>query len=142
MTEEIVRESWWKRNWKWAVPVGGCLTLIVLLVVFVTSVFFGVSSMFKESTPYQDAKTQAEQHPLVMEHIGTPIETDGMMSGNISFSNNDGEANITMPVKGPKGEGQIVVVGTKTNGIWTYTEMSVTIDSTEQTIDLLEEGDQ
>ena len=139
MTEALVRESWWKRNWKWAVPVGGCLTLIVMFLLFIGSIVYGVSSAFKESTPYKEAKSKAEQHPVVLEYIGKPIATNGIMTGEISVSNDNGKANITMPVKGPKGVGHIAVVGTKTNGVWSYSSMTVTIKDPEQTIDLLKD---
>ena len=55
------------------------------------------------------------------------------------MSNDNGKANITMPVKGPKGVGHIVVIGTKTDGVWSYSSMAVTIKNPEQTIDLLKD---
>ena len=138
MTDELIQESWWKRNWKWAVPVGGCLTLIVLLCLFIGTVIFGVSSAFKNSTPYNDAVAKAETNSIVIENIGKPITSDGMMNGNISLNGNDGTANFSMPVKGPNGTGKLHIEGTKTDGVWTYEVITMLLDDTGETINLLE----
>lgn len=49
-----VRKSWWDRNWKWFVPTG-CLSLLVLFGLFLTGLFFGITSMLKESDSYKAA---------------------------------------------------------------------------------------
>jgi len=46
------KKSWWGRNWPWVLPVGGCLTVILLLVFGVGAIFFGVTNALKNSTPY------------------------------------------------------------------------------------------
>ena len=42
--EEIKQKSWFSQNWIWVVPVGGCLTLIVL-AVFGLGAAFGVGML-------------------------------------------------------------------------------------------------
>jgi len=45
MNNELVPQpSWWKRNWKWVVPVSGCFTVLVIIVIILGSIFYGVSS--------------------------------------------------------------------------------------------------
>lgn len=137
MEDHIQQKSWFARNWGWAVPVGGCLTLIVLFFIFLGSLIFGVSELITESAPYQDALFKVNEDEYVVNILGEPIETNGIMNGSLSYKNNTGSADISIPIKGPKGEAQLFVVGTKQNDQWTYKEMYVIIDETDEQIDLL-----
>jgi hypothetical protein len=141
MNNELIEHpSWWKRNWKWALPVGGCLTLIVLFIALIGAGIFGVSKMFTGSEPYTYALEQVQSNEQVIELLGEPIETNGIMQGSINFSNNEGNANISIPIKGPNGEGKIYVVGEKRNDTWTYSELEVRINENNEVINLLDEG--
>ena len=137
MAHQEQQKSWFARNWGWAVPVGGCLTIIILFFVFLGSVIFGVSELMTNSDPYKDALAKVKQDDYVIEILGEPIETNGIMQGNLSYKNNVGDANISVPIKGPKGEARVYVVGTKTNDQWEYSEMYVIISETDEQIDLL-----
>jgi hypothetical protein len=139
MNNELIEEpSWWKRNWKWVIPVGGCFTIIILFMALIGAGIFGVSKMFTGSEPYTYALEQVQSNEQVIELLGEPIETNGIMQGSINFSNNEGNANISIPIKGPNGEGKIYVVGEKRNDTWTYSELEVRINN--EVINLLDEG--
>lgn len=141
MNNELIEQpSWWKRNWKWVVPVGGCLTIVILFIALVGVGIFGVSKMFSGSEPYTYALEQVQSNEQVIELLGEPIETNGIMQGSINFSNGDGSANISIPIKGPNGEGKIYVVGEKRNDTWTYSELEVRIEENGEVINLLDEG--
>lgn len=141
MNNELIKHpSWWKRNWKWFVPVGGCLTLIMLCIALIAAGIFGVSKMFSGSEPYSYALAQTTTNEQVIELLGEPIETNGLMQGSINFSNGDGDADMAIPIKGPRGTGKIYVVGTKRNDIWTYSELEVRIEENSEVINLLDEG--
>ncbi|WP_282134714.1 cytochrome c oxidase assembly factor Coa1 family protein [Seonamhaeicola maritimus] len=135
--EETNQKSWFGRNWPWVLPVGGCLTLIVLAVMGIGTLFVGVSKMFTSSAPYEYALSEASNNAEVIAVLGEPIESDGIISGNISLKNNDGEADFSIPIKGLNGEGSITVVGTKIGGEWTYKLLYVTIKETQEQINLL-----
>ena len=137
MENQEQRKSWFSRNWPWVVPVGGCLTIIILFIVFLGSVIFGVSEIMTNSDPYKDALAKAQQDDYVVSILGEPIEKDGMMQGEISFKNSTGYADIVVPIKGPKGEAKIYVEGTKSFEEWSYKEMYVIIEETNEQIDLL-----
>ncbi len=138
MSEHIPQKSWFGRNWIWVVPLGGCLTIIVLFVFGIGAAIFGVSKMFTGSTPYKYAIEQATTNPRVIELLGNPVETAGMMQGKISTTNNSGEVNITIPLKGSKGKGSVTVIGTKEDGEWSYEKLYVLIKDTQEKINLLE----
>lgn len=144
MMEEQIRKSWFKRNWLWFVPTMGCLTLIVLFFLGVGALVFGVTNMISESTPAQYAIEKASENTSVIELLGEPIVKDGMASGNINFSNNTGDADLRIPVSGPKGGGFIRVVGERYDDEWTYEKLYIVIKETNEKINLLEkslEGD-
>jgi len=137
MEHQIQKKSWFARNWPWVVPLGGCLTLIVMFMVFIGPAIFGVSKLFTGAEPYKDGLAKVQQDEYLLSLLGEPIETDGIMQGNISYTNGDSNANIAIPIKGPKNTAKVYVVGTKENNKWSYTEMYVIINETDEQIDLL-----
>jgi len=130
-----VRKSWWERNWKWFVPTG-CVSILLIFVVFIASIFFGVTSMMTNSDAYKSAMTETQKNKLVIEKLGTPIEDDGMTSGSINMTNDTGNCDLQIPIKGPKGKATLFVVAEK-RGTWKYSEMKVFIKATKEEIDLL-----
>ena len=138
MENQGQKKSWFSRNWPWVVPVSGCLTIIILFIVFLGSVIFGVSEIMTNSDPYNDAFARAQQDEYVLSILGEPIEKNGLMQGEISFKNSTGYANIVVPIKGPKGEAKIYVEGTKKSENWSYQEMYLIINETNEQIDLLD----
>ncbi len=137
MENHVQQKSWFNRNWGWVVPLGGCLTIIVLFFVFLGSLIFGVSELMTESDPYKEALSKVRQDEYVLEILGEPIETNGIMQGELSFKNNTGKADISIPIKGPDGKAKVYVIGTKQNEQWIYSEMYVIISETDEQIDLL-----
>ncbi|WP_394773216.1 cytochrome c oxidase assembly factor Coa1 family protein [Flavobacterium sp.] len=130
------RKSWWERNWKWFVPTG-CVSILLIFVLFIGGIFFGVTSMMTNSDAYKGAMNQAQHNKLVIEKLGSPIEDDGMTSGSIHTTNDDGgNCNLQIPIKGPKGKGTLFVVAEK-RGTWKYSEITVFIKATKEEIDLL-----
>lgn len=139
MENEITRhETWWNRNWKWFVPTG-CLSLIIIAAFAIGGIFYGVTSMMKDSDVYQHTIETAQKNPEVASILGGPIEADGMTSGNINVSDNSGQANLNIPVKGSKGRGFIQVIASKNNNNWDYQQMVFyPEDESAATVNLLE----
>ncbi|MCP2026184.1 hypothetical protein L1276_001324 [Flavobacterium sp. HSC-32F16] len=128
--------NWWDRNWKWFVPTG-CLSLLVIAGLFIAGLYFGITSIMKDSDAYKESMAAVQNNKLVIEKLGSPIETDGMISGNINTTNNTGECDLQIPLKGSKGKGTLFVVAEK-RGKWKYSELTVYIEKTEEEIDLLQ----
>ena len=129
------KRSWWDRNWKWFVPTG-CMSLIVLFALFLFGVFFEVTSIIKDSDAYIESMELVQHNKILIEKLGSPIETDGMVSGTVSAVNDIRKCDVQVPLKGPKGKATLFVVGEK-RGKWKYSEMSVYIEKTDEKIDLL-----
>ncbi len=140
MNNELVPQpSWWKRNWKWVVPVGGCLTVIILFIVFVGSLIWGAASLIGDSQPAEYAMELINKDDDMIRLLGTPIEKDGMVQGNVNWSNGDKSANLTIPVSGPEGKGTLYVNARGKGEEWIYDRIEVLIGD-EEAIDLLEEN--
>jgi len=138
MEENIEQKNWFGRNWKWAVPSIGCLTIIIAFVLLFGAMVSKVTGMFQDSVPYSVAMESMQQNTQVIEQIGEPIEPNGMFQGNINYENNNGTADLKIPVKGPKGEATLLVIAEKNDDVWTYQTMKVSFEDTDETIDLLE----
>ncbi len=132
------QKSWFGRNWPWVIPVGGCLTVILLFVFGIGAIFFGVSKVMKNSAPFEQAIQLVENNPEVREYLGSNIEVDGMFDGNISLNNDDGDIDLKAPIKGSKGKGILVIKGEKLDGEWTYENLYVLIKETNEKINLLD----
>ena len=128
--------NWWLRNWKWFVPVG-CFGTLILFVVFVGSTALIAFSAVKSTDVYKDALARAQVHPSVIEALGAPIKEGFLVSGNTNVNGASGEANLSIPIFGPKGKGTIYVSANKSLGRWNYSGLIVEIEKTRQRVDLL-----
>ena len=77
--------------------------------------------------------------PAVIEVLGSPITDGFLVSGNTNVNGASGEANLSIPVSGPKGKGTIYAAATKSLGRWNYSGLVLEIEKTHQRINLLEE---
>jgi len=100
---------------------------------------FGVLAAIKSSEPYQTALQRVQASEEVKEAIGEPIQPDFVVQGKVDVQNDNGSADVTFPVRGPKGSAQVHVSGVRVGGAWSYDDISVTLgDGT--VIDLSEEA--
>ena len=128
--------GWLSRNWKWFVPVG-CLTMLGLVVAFVTAIVLIVFGALRSSDAYQTAVARAKANPQVIEALGTPIE-DGMFpSGKTNVDGSSGEADLTISISGPKGKANVYAIATKRAGRWTYSTLEAHVEGREDRINLL-----
>lgn len=137
MNNELVPQpSWWKRNWKWALPIGGCLTLIIGAVILFSSIYFGVTGIMEGSQPYEHAFELINKDEDLIELLGSPIEKNGMVQGNINWKNGNKSAKMMVPIAGPKAKGKLFIDATGQGDEWNYHEIRVEVN--EQEFDYLE----
>ena len=133
------KPNWWKRNWKWFVPLG-CFTVTLLFLVFVGSVLVIVFSAMKSTDVYREALARAKADPAVIEALGSPIKDGFLVSGNTNVNGASGESNLAILISGPKGKGTIYVSANKLLGQWNYSGLVVEVRQTHQRIDLLQKS--
>ena len=132
-THVPARPNWWQRNWKWFVPVLGAL----LLALFVALALGGVALLLgaiKSSGAYQQALTRAQSDPAVIAALGEPIRAGWFVQGNISASGASGEADLAIPLDGPRADGTLYVVAEKRAGEWRYETLAVNVDGGERIV--------
>lgn len=127
--------SWWQRNWKWFVPTG-CFALLVLVVVFISLIFLGVSGAMKSSDAYKTAVARASADPRVTNALGTPLTTGTFTTGSINVSGSVGRADMAIPISGSQGKGTLYVVADKAAGQWKYSMLTVEVEKTGERIEL------
>jgi hypothetical protein len=103
------------------------------VVAFLVIVIFGA---LKQTDVYKMAVARAKADSRVIAALGTPIKEGWYLSGNTNVNGGSGDADLSIPISGPKGKGTIYAVATKSAGEWTYSKLVVKIDSTGETIDL------
>lgn len=105
------------------------------LIAFVLTIVFGV---MKSSDVYKEALARAEASPAVAEALGTPIKAGYFTSGNINVNGPSGNADLSIPISGPKGKGTIYVEAGKSADRWSFSLLEVEIAGTQERIDLLQ----
>jgi len=105
--------------------------MIVLFIVFVGSIFYGVTTMFEGSDPYEYAFKKINEDEELVEFFGAPIVKDGMVQGSLNYTNGNGKADMKIPISGPNGSGMLYINATSENDNWTYHEIRVEIKDNE-----------
>ncbi|OHE81256.1 MAG: hypothetical protein A3G75_13165 [Verrucomicrobia bacterium RIFCSPLOWO2_12_FULL_64_8] len=127
--------NWWQRNWKWFVPVG-CLTALLLFVAFIGLVVAGAMGVMKSSDAYKEAVARARTEPVVVQKLGLPIEEGFLASGHVNTSGPSGEAELSIPLKGPKGKATLYVEAEKKAGRWQFKQLVVEFEATHERVEL------
>ena len=130
------KKSWWSRNWKWFVPTG-CLGLLALgagVIALILSLVFGT---MKSSDVYQQAFEKASKNQAVITEMGEPIESGWLVAGTINVSGSAGNADMEIPISGPKNSGSIYLAATKSAGRWSFSRLEVSVKGRDYRIDLL-----
>jgi hypothetical protein len=131
-TPAVVRKGWFSRNWKWLVP-----TLLIVFIVLPLALIGSVFAAMKNSDAAKESVLRAQKNALVVQKLGTPIVEGWLVSGSINTSTTSGDADLAVPISGPKGKGNIYVTAHKGAGAWDYQVMVAAIEGSDQRINLL-----
>ncbi len=71
--------------------------------------FLFCNGIMKQSDAYKIALARAQASPVVIDAIGPPIVQTGIVSGNSNVNGPTGEANLSIPLSGPKGKATLYV---------------------------------
>lgn len=118
------QRTWLQRNTKWIVLTAVLLGLL-MLVGFVGGILAIVSASMQSSDVFKTSMQRAQASPAVIAALGEPVEPGFFVSGSISVENRTGEADLSIPVSGPRGEATIDVVAHKRDGAWNYEIMRI-----------------
>lgn len=132
-----VNRSWLDRHARWKIPLG-CLIAILLLCGFVAVLLTVLDVSFRNSIVYQQALARAGRSPEVVNRIGEPLKAGRIFQGQINVSGSTGNANMNIPVTGPRGKATIVLDARKVEGAWIFRTLCVRFDDQSGTVNLLE----
>jgi hypothetical protein len=130
------QKGWFGRNWKWFIPTG-CLSIVLIVVAGIGTVVYVAFSAIKSSDIYQESLNKAKSNAAVVRELGEPVEAGWQISGNINVSGNSGNADVKIPVSGPKKSGAIYVSAIKKQGKWDFSVLEVEIEGETRRINLL-----
>jgi hypothetical protein len=131
-----MEKSWLERHPGWKIPLG-FLILILLIVVFGGVVMTIITTSFHSSDVYKQAMIRATSDPQVRAQFGEPLQAAWLISGELHVSGSTGNANLSIPVSGPRGGGVIRAVAFKSAGAWRFTYLQVNVAGQTNCIDLL-----
>lgn len=134
------KRNWFDRNWKWFVPLACLWGLAVMgaVCLFVVYLAFGV---MKTSDVYREALARAKASPGVVRSLGEPLREGLFVSGSIQVTGPSGNAELAIPLSGPRGKGTIYLEARKSAGRWNYSRLLVEVTATGERIDLLKPGE-
>jgi Cytochrome oxidase complex assembly protein 1 len=124
--------SWLGRTWKWLLAA-----VFVFGVVFVVGIFTLIMGAMRSSDVAREATARAQSSALLGQRLGTPISEGWFVGGSINVSPGAGDADLFVPISGPKGKGTVYVRAQKTAGTWSYGLMLATVEGSGEKIDLL-----
>ena len=126
------RKSWLGRNWIWLLG-----TLFLGAIVFAFGIFALIVSVMRGSDVAKDSVAKAQANAIVAQRLGTPISEGWLVSGSVNVSTGTGDADLAVPISGPKGKGTVYATAHMNAGVWTYDKLQAGIEGSSERIDLL-----
>jgi hypothetical protein len=114
----------------------GFLGILVLVAGMIGGILFLITSSFKSSPVYVQAMQAAQSDPNVIETLGTPIQSGWFIMGSLEEQGLSGDANLTIPISGPRKSGTLYASARKGNGVWQFYTLAVKVDGQDQVITL------
>jgi len=103
--------------------------MIATFALFFVCIMLVAETMIHASDGYQLGVKRADSSPCVLNALGAPVSAEWLTSGSINESGSDGDADLTISLKGPKGKGKLQLESRKTDGVWEITSMVLVTDS-------------
>ena len=113
--------------------------LIVIVALAVWGFVALIMGSLKQSDAYKEALAAVRADSAAVEALGGPIEPGFFLAGSVHVSGPSGEAELSIPLHGPRGKGTLYLEATKRAGRWEYSLLELAVDGTEKRIDLLAE---
>ena len=119
--------SWFQKNKKWFLPTV-ILGPILFVGGFMLLIFSFVMGMMTSSGAYKMTMDALRTNEECVSFLGDSIEVGYFIRGSISTTNNSGNANLYIPLKGNLNEGTAHTVCIKEWGKWRIVDLEVKIN--------------
>ena len=115
----------------------GCFAVLVMGGLFIAGLLVITTAAMRSSDAYQLALAAAQRDPAITAELGAPIHAGWLTTGQINVSGSSGEANLEIPISGPRGSGTIAARANKSAGKWRFSSLNVRISGRTTPLDLL-----
>lgn len=127
--------GWWRRHWRWAIPLSVLLLLGVGGGIIIWSVLRW-SEAVRESPPMREALRRAGCSIEVAQVLGEPLLADAIPLSITQITvNGERDLGLVVGLEGPQGRARLIVEGTRRNDVWDYPVMYV-LGEDQATFDL------
>ena len=127
---EKPQTSWFDKNWQWFIPV----LLVSIFAIVIGPITLGVFHLMKSSDIYQLALHEVKANDEAKKILGEPIEPGWYVTGNIRLNEQEGAAQLSIPVAGTLQEGTLQLDAIKKDGQWTFNSLILKAGSDATTI--------
>lgn len=137
-------QSWWKRNWKWLVPIFG--VMVIAMTTFFSSGMDGIvtdmAQAYGDTELYENALEIVKSDPRAIELLGEiePIDKFAILEGTVGYSDGNNTVNSSIRVLGTKGKATMDISANRINNAWTYKKINIRIKKPiedKQTIEII-----
>jgi len=103
--------------------------------LFIAAIVAIVMVSFNTSDPYRLTIEHLREHPQLERRIGHPVEPSGWLTmGCIQHRDDDGRANLTFDIEGPKGRGTVEAYLIKDLDRWAIRDLTVSTEHGERLV--------
>ncbi len=123
--------SWWKRNWKWVIPIFGIIAISI--TVFLSSEMDGVAAdlakAYADPELYNNALDKVRTDHRVNALLGEiqPIDKMAIIEGQVEYSNDDTTVFSSVRIIGTKGKANMDISADRLNNTWNYNQIKIRI---------------
>ncbi|HDZ04685.1 hypothetical protein LCGC14_0345620 [marine sediment metagenome] len=132
-SELIVEKSWYKRNWKWFVPM--FLFVFAFAILLLSSGLGGLlgdyGKAYSDSSLYAIPMEKVNRNSRVRKILGKiePMGTMAILNGAIHYSEDNKSVDSTIKIFGENGKAMLDISAEWINGAWVYNKINVRIKS-------------
>lgn len=123
--------SWFKRNWKWILPV------LFVLILFTGALSFSNSKnnianfaqAFTDTQLYENAIQKSNANEEVLSVLGKlkPIDKLAILESNVAYGNDNASVSLSVRVQGDKTTGKMDVMAVRKGEGWKYKNITIRI---------------
>ena len=129
--EFLIEKSWFKKNWKWFVPV--CIFVLSFIFLLSSSGLGGLlgdyGKAYADSRLYAIPMEKVKSNIRVREVLGEikPMGKMTILNGAIHYSNDNKFVESTIKIFGENGKAMLDISAEWINGSWVYNKINVRI---------------
>ncbi|QOG03441.1 cytochrome c oxidase assembly factor Coa1 family protein [Flavobacterium sp. MDT1-60] len=137
----VVKESWLKRNWKWSVPTTIVFIFIPALLLTSNSQenITDIVRAYSDNSLYEKAIEKANSNKRILQTVGIiqPIDKLAILEGNAVYTNSNNSVELSIRIKGTKGNGKLDISADKIGTAWKYKKIIVRNKNSKEEIVIL-----